>query len=630
MSDSTLVQIYYNSFLIQPIQSISYTTNMDYKNDLTINYSYTFTINGTILLDENSENTSFNALANKIADIKEKFSSNGAKLQIYAGPENDAKLILYAVDSKIKSLNFSESPNNWTKYIPYTVEIDFNHLHMGTDLENDLNNNVLNGGDDQSLADNFHSPSILNIENFKVKDFDENFSLDINDAEIFNQITLVNAIGNLSSKITNSYFTINYTLSATGKHDIYYIDDQKVTLPAWEHAKRYVHRRLIYQIDSMFNSFLSMNANSQLSTIHSYGLNNGTINLTDPLGGIPSFGLFNETLNFDVSESDGKFSVQYSAMVKQLCPANEYNIGCSNNALHTVTKQINRTFSANEETNLENQDITLTVNGEIKGLVPGRGSDTLAPFVVVDPDGPYKGTFLLKQNTPYDKNDFADRLLVGDRLLGTRGIFDPIAYDLTEEFKLALGITPEVLAVNSNTLLKPSKMNLTRNYLQGTINYTAEYNNKYNCSTSHFDIQLSVEMPVPIIAEFVIPNNNVLDENNNVCANGYSVIQKLGTQTAKKINVSINGNLGFDLGKCCLGTQNLEGGDCDRNVDLLALNYFSIQDFVLPPGVVIPTLGPNYVLTNKQKSTTFPKGDFSISLEYICADVCDIKYFDKK
>lgn len=620
-----LVSVYYNGNLVKPVQSISYSTNMDYKNDLAVNYYYTVKLNGSIIPPPTGTSYTLTNLTNSMADVKGVFSSNGGTLKVYS----DDKLVFYAVDSKVKGVNFLESSNNWSKYIPFEVEIDFNHLHMGEDLEDTLDEITLNGGDDLALADNFQSSNVVDIENYKIKEFTENFTMDINDNDIFNQVTLLNAVGVTSSKITNSFFSISYNLSAKGKHDIYYSDNNKVTLPAWEHAKRYVHRRLVNQLNSMFNTFLSMDNSGPLSDIHSYN-NDGAINLRDPLGGLPAFGLFNETITFDVSEAEGTFSVQYNAIVKQLCPTYEINIGCSSNTIHTVSTQISRSFTANEETNLENQEITVTVNGEIRGLVPGGGGlRSYGPLVIADPDGPYRGTFLLRQNTFFDKNDYADQLLIGTT--GVIGIFDPIAYDLTEPYKAALGITPDLLGVNYNTLLRPSKMNLTRNYLQGTINYTAEYNNKYNCSTSHFEVQLSVEMPTPVIAEFVIPNNNVERvDNDSVCASGYSVIQKLGTQTAKKISVNINGNLGFDLGKCCLGSQRLEFGSCDDSLDLLSLNYFDTQDFILPSGVVIPIIGSGYVLTNKQKSTTFPKGDFSITLDYICADVCEINYFEKK
>jgi hypothetical protein len=625
------IDIYYNTQLIKAVKTVSYTTNMDYQNDLAVNYYYTVQLNGEIFPESQGSDgiqTTMIHLMDSVNKIKNAFNDNGGSLNVYY----NNSMILYAVDAKVKSINFSENANNWSKSIPFTIELDFNHLHMGEDLENTLDNSRLNGGDDLALADNFASPFIVDIENHKIKEFSENFSIDMNDGDAFaqNNLYTYNVSNNLvnTSKITNSFFMINYTLSAKGKHDVSYVDDNGIsytTLPAWESAKRFVHKRLYLQTALMFNNFLGRNEfGSDLSLLHIPGGDSGpTFNLTDTIGGIISYGLFNETVSFDVSESDGTFSVQYNAMVKQHCPNTENNIGCSDNTIHTVNKSISRSFSANEETNSENQDITITINGEIKGLVPGRSVETisLAPLQL---NNPYTspGTFLIRSNTIYDKNDYANDLLLT--------IFNPVSYDFTTNFKTALGITPQLLAINNATNIKPSKMNLTRNFLQGTINYTAEYNNKYNCSTSHFEVQVNAEMPVPVVAEFVIPNNNVERQNGTVCASGYNVIQKLGTQTAKKISVNINGNLGFDLGKCCLGNTFNTGGGCDESLDLLNLNYFSIQNFVIPSGVVIPTIGSNYVLINKQKTTSFPKGDFSISLEYVCADVCSLDYFENK
>ena len=39
----TLISVSYNGSLVEPINTISYTTNNDYKNDLISNYYYTVT-----------------------------------------------------------------------------------------------------------------------------------------------------------------------------------------------------------------------------------------------------------------------------------------------------------------------------------------------------------------------------------------------------------------------------------------------------------------------------------------------------------------------------------------------------------------------------------------------------------
>ena len=632
-----MATVYYDGKLVNTITNISYRNNMQYSNDTVVGYNYTVTLQGICALPETDQSSS-NDLAIEMKAIKEIFSSNGSRLIV----QNGSNVVLYALSSKVSSLNFNPSSDQWVKTIPFNVVIDFEHLHLGDNLQNTLNQNDIAGYDEFGLAAGFDSPYMVNLENYKIKEFEESFNMDISD-EATQTLTLAmptygndySTIAGISQNyLTNTYFTITYTLSATGKHSVRYdntfdTNTNKMTLPAWEHAKRWVHTRLSEQISSMFFSFMSPSVGT-LNNNHSKVLADGIFYMQDPLGGAPSFGLFNENYVIDVSESDGTYSVQYSAIVKQKCPLNEYHLGCSNNTIHEIKKSISKTFVANEETNLENQEIVVTIDGNIRGLVPSIAGSEVSPFFIDNPnDGNYRGTFLVRQNTIFDKNDYADQLLVGNAAFGIAPIFDPFYYDFTEPFKLALGLTPEIFGVNPNVILRPNRMNLTRNFLEGTITYSAEYNNKYNCLESHFDTSISVEMPVPVIAEFTIPNNNVENTNDEVCWSGYNVIQQLGTVTAKKITVNINGNPGFDFGKCCIGTYDPIYG-CQGNLDIYELSYFSLGDFIIPSGVNIPIIGDNYVLTNKQKTTNFPKGDFNITLEYICADVCEIEYFDDK
>jgi hypothetical protein len=619
------VNVYYNSQQVDVISNISYGTNMEYSNDIVANYGYTVNLQGVCTLLEQGD------LASSVKYIKEVFSSNGGRLLV----RNNGALVLFALNGKVQNINFDNSANYWSRTIPFTVTIEFEHLHLGTNLDSTLADSEKLGFDEIGLAGNFASPYIRNLENYKVKSFEESFNLDITDDNI-KTLTLVRPLpihdyttiaGISQNYITNTYYTINYTLSAVGKHSVKYStgDDDtsnKLTLPAWEHAKRWVHTRLAEQVNSMFVSFMS---NHLPSSINQNYLKNGDgiFDVRDPSLNVPSFGLFNENYVIDVSESDGKYSVQYTAIVKQKCPSYEYSLGCSNNAIHEIKKSINKNLVANEATNLQNQEISVVIDGTIRGLVPSvQNGVNVSPIFIDNPlDSLYRGTFLVRQNTIYDRNDYADQLL--------QSIFDPFWYDFTEPFKRSLGLTPDIFGVNPDVILRPSRMNLTRNFLEGTISYNAEYNNKYNCLETNYETTISVDMPVPIIAEFTIPNNNYLDvESNEVCSSGYSVIQKLGTTSTKKITVNINGNPGFDFGKCCVGSYNPIFGQCEGNLDLLELSYFSLKHFEVPSGVVIPVLGDNYVLTSRQKTSNFPQGDFNITLEYICADVCGNEYFN--
>lgn len=584
------ITLTYNNNILSPTPTISYSTELLYTNDIVVGYQYNIILNGFCLKTDEisiSEHLNQSRLINNI------FNSNGGFIKLTI----NSSAILYITDIKIKSISFNESSNSWAGYIPYTVELTSNHLHLGSDVEDDKEI-IERGDEDINASNNLDSPNIVNIQNHKLKTFNENFQMNVDD-NIYNQIAIYNEYdpgAGYTTFINNTYFTINYTVSATGRQDITNIGGQKTTLPAWEHAKRWVHTRLFNQIAQMYTNlqfFMGVGEYGQLNNLHSSD--------PPPLVNTPLFDLYNEVVNFNVSESEGTFSAEYSATVKQRCTAPFNNaIGCTNSALHNITKRVNKEYRANEAVNIGNQEISIVIDGQIEGLIPAGG---LAEGLKLDQLG--TGSFMTFQNSSaFDKNYAAQEAL--------NNIFDFVNYDFTPTFKEKLGINYITLQVNPETIIKPSKMTLTRNYFAGTINYSAEYNNRYNCPTSHFNITIDVQEPIPIIKEFIIPNNNI---NNNL-SSGFSLIQKLGTRTAKKIDVTVEGTTGDDFNRCCLGTNN--------NWNLLAYNYFSLTDFTLPSGLVLPEISPDFVLTDRKKQMTFPDGSFTINLSYTCASVCQI------
>lgn len=600
-----IVTMSYNAQSLSPAPTFSYSTSLVYNNDLVIGYTYKITLNGyCIPKGDNTEPSNVANVFNEIMQIKNIFSSNGGVLSIWS----DNKPLVYATDIRVLNVNFNESSNNWSKFAQYTVELECNHLHLGEDLTSQQAN-IIAGNDDPDFADNLHSPNIVNMENHKLKAFSENCTINVDDS-IFNQLAVYvdyspQPLG-YTTFISNNYYSVSLTVSATGKHDVVIDNDgQKSSLPAFEHAKRFVHRRLMTQIARMSNSFGDFMRQGTLTTLDQLHSNTGTSLIGH---GSPGFQLFNETLNFTVSESDGTFEASYNAIVKQNCPPTGAPYGCSNNTLHTITKNVTKTFVANEQTNQYNQEISISINGEITGLVPGYniGTGFSNPLIL---DGNLStGSFLIINPlvSRIDKQSQAIALF--------NSIFNYSKFDLTTNFKTALGITHQTLNINPATEIKPSKMNLTRNFLGGTISYSAEYNNTFNCPTNHFSVDISVEEPVPIIQEFIIPNNN----ENSISPSGFPIIQNLGTETAKKINVTINGNVGEDFNKCCLGQAD------DWN--LLNFNAFSLGPFTLPSGLILPVISEDYVLTSKTKKITYPEGNFTISLAYTCATTCPIGY----
>lgn len=623
-----IVTMTYNDEPLTPAPTFSYSSSLIYNNDLVTGYNYTITLNGyCIPTGDEDEPNSISNIFTKMLELKNIFSSNGGTLAI----KSDNKPLIYATDIKIISVAFNESSNNWSKFAQYTIQLETNHLHLGTDLSSDpliSESDILSGKDDPSIADKLHSPYIVDMEKYKIKSFNENFNINVDD-NIFNQLSIyVDTSPVLLSPttfISNNYYTVSLTVSATGKHTVITEGGVKKTLPAWEHAKRFVHARLLDRLAKLSNNFdffMKHGANAALENLHNSAIQPSK--LIDQ-GTVPGFGLYNETINCTVSESDGTFEASYNAIIKQKCRSGGLvDIGCSNDALHTITKSVNKTYNANEQTNTVNQEISITVNGEIRGLIPGynAAANIFYSAVTLSTIPSTGGSFMT--TTPnlvgrIDRNSRAEACF--------NQIFDYYGFDFKPNYKTALGITHANLQINPATKILPSKMNLTRNYIDGTISYSAEYNNTFNCPTNHYSVDISVEEPVPIIAEFIIPNNNYHTFNTQgdiIEPSGFPVIQNLGTNTAKKINVTINGNMGEDFNKCCLGSA----GDTTWN--LLDYKIFSLGAFTLPSGLILPVISPNYVLTSKTKKTTYPQGNFTISLAYTCATTCSLNYLSDK
>lgn len=630
----------YNNKIIDPSPTVSYSTNLNSANDLVVGYTHTIKLNGYCIAISPYPPSDCAAMVSA-KQIKDIFNSNGSALVVTYNDGNGPQYVLSFVDVKIKSINFDESSNHWSKYIPYSIELECNHIN----LSDDQSLTTINQGDENLLvSNNLHSDDIVDITKYKIKSFSENVDFNFDD-NIFDQISLEVPSGAYPSGtvIFNNYFTFNYSLSAIGKHDIV-IDNnsRKFTMPPWESAKRFVHTRLLQQINQLINkTFLATNEYKLLNDLHINNQNNPTVQYT-------RYNLFNEVINFNVSESDGSFDVQYTVLLKKSC-VNNYpgfinntttDIGCSNYALHKVTKKVDRTFTAHEQTNEYVTEITINVDGEIIGLVPGAGVTSLGNLILDKlPIAGGQGAFLTMNSdiVTYTNSKYA----YANDLLGrimTFGTTPNSRFDLTQDFKTVLNINASTLEIAPNTVIKPSTISVTKNPINGTINYSVSYNNKYNCDRNHFAIDISVENPTPVIAEFIIPNNSKINgvierkQDGTPLCPGHSVIQKLGTQTSKKITVNVKGNIGLDFKRCCLGTpigQALNDPAFNignPNWDLLnpEMNILSISGIIIPSGLVIPEFGPSYILTGKTKKMTFPKGEFDLTLNYTLADVCDV------
>lgn len=641
MADNPVLNMYYNDNIIRPTPNISYNTEIAYKNDTVAGYIYKINLTGYIFAKD-----FVGGVAEGIAYINNVFSSNGYTLQIDSiYNDGSASPVFMANNILVRNLKFEESENNWVKYAKYSVELESMNTLVGEDLRQYVAS-VREGFLNPITISNLNSPFMADIGGYAIKDWSEQFDIQTGDNQIqrttivekrfqYNQpiestpISIVTTLG-------GEYFTISYTVQATGKQ-ITSVDNNKNKrmLPAWEHAKRFVHTKLLQQMGGLFNSFLSMNNQVDISQMGANGQNGAFSSFKDlhanGITTLPSFGLYNEHISFDVSESNGVFSATYNAMIKRHCPFDDvggsvnsdYAFPCYDNVLHVVSKSVTQAFEANEENSTVNRNTSITINGTITGLVPGG---ILNPGSRIHINNLKTGSFLCYNSNSqypqvggaggYDKSYYAN--FAFDHL------FNYNNFDLIPKFKELLGVTPFALNVSPTASLLPSNMNITRDLINGNINYTATYDTKYNCDPNNFEINVSTTESVPLVAEFTVPNNNIKDVNDVLCDNGkgYSVMQLLGTFTPKTVDVTINASVASDFNKCCLGTSD--------NWNLLDYNMMQLESFVIPAGMNIPYIGENYALTKKSKTFSFPKGDTSFSLSYVCADFCEIDTYFKK
>lgn len=507
MSYNPPVKLYYlpqdsnvsanESYRLVPAPQISITPEIYYANNIAIGYTYNITLNGyatSLNLTNPSPSSTFNGTLEAIQKVKNIFSiSNGTLLVT-----NNDQDILKGTGGILKSIEFEQADNNWVNYAPYSIQLEFNELLLAP----------CSGGlsfDCLSLPSGIvESPDLIDMTKYKIKSFEDNWSINLDDN-----------IYSVYSGINNNYFNIEYSISAVGKNYINYTNN--TLLPAWEQAKNFVQHRLNQQILNL--TAQSLNTNNSIDSC-----SNGT-NLSSALSfagdGILNeivvsgdYNIFNESITVEASEADGSFSANYKALIKQK--------GEAEKAIHTfsVEKQLVNDGSQ--------KFISYRVNGTIQGLVQGgliRGSGIISlPSsgsileASVNPTG--TNTSKYSQASEYYKsignnkslNDqfVSDKLKINYSSLGISGCPDPS------------GIPPV------------SSFSLTHDYSEGILTYTAEYNEQNILSRiSGVPIKtysLSIEEPIPIIAEFMIPGKS-----------GGPVVQLLSIETPRKYTLSVQG-----------------------------------------------------------------------------------------
>lgn len=492
---------------ITPAPTFSVATELEYSNDTIIGYKYVITLNGQITaIDLSDGNSSGEFGVGSIIDhahqIRKILSENGNILTV-TDNYNEERPILKAKGGILRSFDISDSPNNWTHYANYSATIEFQSVEfIGASWRNYTSEDCSN----IFLSDNTYTlsnPGILDISKYKIKSFEDSWSFNFNenDSYDFAQIN-----GNY---IDNTGFTIEYSINATGKNAYVYTDEdtsEVKIVPGWEQAKNFVQYRLHHQVNGLINGVLNNSQGDACSPTGSLS------NLTEPndpgiLNGFDaSFEIFNETVNCDVSESDGSYSVSYSAIVKK----RDDTLYSTTNTRHRVSKSI--------KTNISNGSTVtnIVINGNIEGLIPG-GLIKSYPLIRL----PEKGSFFVHQQEPQNTKNLSNAKYTNANSLLPKLIILNNDPDLTTAFKSILGISYS----------DPISVNLTHDRINGTINYSVEYSSNRECGRQQTTTTIQTDASVPVFARFDIPNSGT-----------GPFYQSLATKTAQKVTVTVQGS----------------------------------------------------------------------------------------
>lgn len=551
------------AYRLSPAPQINIDTQINYANDLVIGYTYIINIRGYACSSSTSSSVSEHSLSkvmDSVSKIKTILTRNGSNLTV-VDAENVS--VLKGKGGVLRSLVFNDSANNWAAYAEYTAEIEFNEVELisGNTLQNIQCSQSF-------LSASSQAASVVDISKYKIKTFSDSFSVSTNE-DLHNRV-FSGDIGNLDTD--NSSFNITYNISATGKH--FFVEDKLI--PAWEQAKNFVQDRLYKQVVGLVTSAIGIDtAEACVATRTLSQIGSSTNGMLSDINSL--YKVYNETISCQTSESDGTFSATYNAILKRNYTSSTHHPS----SLHTFSKSINT-----DNSNAKN--VSISVEGTITGLVEGGMIRTNASSFRL----PLNGAIIVAISAT--NNKYSQALLALNKIISNN--------DLSSDMKNRLGITFDALNINSSSIscntsngLLPANLNLTHNYNDGTINYSIEYNTNKVCGSGSFaNISISMDKPVPVLAELTIPHTGVL-------------IQDIGTKTAGKITINIEGRRDRS---CCLTASSI-------------LDFVGSASFYLPSNVSLPNLG-DYVLTERQRTDNLIDGTYSIVLGYTCAQGCTI------
>jgi hypothetical protein len=289
------------------------------------------------------------------------------------------------------------------------------------------------------------------------------------------------------------------------------------------------------------------------------------------------YDIFNETIECEASESAGSFSATYRAFLKKKLIGDELS---DPKSIHTFTVDRSR------QRDVSGDIITITVNGNIQGLITGgliNDHDIL--------EFPATGVILKTSANPTETK-YKNAVTAYNKVMDGKS--------LKCTFISGIGVTYANLNIETDcsalTGCPPVKTHsATHNYTEGSISYNAIYDNQIGCKPTgveYNEISISIEDPLPVIAEFIVPGRS-----------GGPIVQRFPADTSRKVSVNITG---FVPISCVQDLETLTG-------------QVSANGLPLPSGVPEASID-NLKLVTNDHNLNYTDGSFTISRSYVCCD----------
>lgn len=532
MSYNPTMIIKYDGLPLDPTPQISIERQPIYVGPNIIGYDQSIVLDGYAssvtygpTRRQLGESSAFKSL-NSLRWVEDLLHKNGKTFELWRVCDNT--LVLRGHGGQIQE--FSTEEGNWVNYIKYNAKLSFSSLETV---------NGFLGVDPDSIP--VRDP-LMKEQLRRLKSFDDSWSFNIPENEAYLYYSRLAQIGEEQGRtalVAEDYseFDISYNIKATGKH--FYVNN--LTEAAWENAKNFVQRRLAYQI-WMLRDGNVLNGNFLQNAL--YNSNDVGGPMQDAMSStfispafppiidrsiVDRYKIYDETIDCSTSEAEGSFSAVYKCKLKRY----DTSIAAPKDSSHRFTVTYEQT---NE---FDNKSRNITVQGSLQGLLPTNilsnvddgqplSLPTNGQFFNVNQDVKNKYYYALKDLKQYILNKSMDDLSdVFKRVLDINyaSLFPDTASDSPCLKEKGFYLLYSLLA-------DPKSFQISHNYQQGTINYSATYNTERSCvqELGFNSITITEKDSTPMYVE-----HRVLGRKRG------PILQDLNTNTLKEVTIKFDG-----------------------------------------------------------------------------------------